>query len=389
MKKLEVIILCTFLSISAFSQGIEFFRGDWKDALAQAKEEEKLLFVDCYTTWCGPCKKMSSTVFNQPEVGTFYNENFVNIKLNMEKENGQSFGLKYPVSAYPTMFFISGDGDVVHKIKGFRPPPTFLSEGETAVKKYDRSGDYAELYENGDRSYEMVSKYVEALNKVGKPSMKIANDYINSTPDISDKEMALFLYTASIESDSRIYEKMVLQKDIILAEVGSESWDQKVLEACRQTVNNAIEYEYYDLIEEASTKVKDQLGKKVAKRFECESCIAYHKSAGDYDAYLEYMEKFINKFSKDDVVGLKWSVQELVNNFREQSENKKLALKAAKRIVKIEDTPENHIQYARVLDLNNQQNKAVEVLEKEREKAEKEGKPTSLYDRLLKKIKTS
>ena len=100
----------------SIAQGISFYQGTWEEALEQAKQEEKLLFVDAYTTWCGPCKKMSSTVFPQQEVGDYYNENFISIKLDMEKENGMRFGLKYPVSAYPTMFYIAGDGEVVHVV---------------------------------------------------------------------------------------------------------------------------------------------------------------------------------------------------------------------------------------------------------------------------------
>jgi len=389
IKRSLIILLCGFLSTFSIGQGMEFYEGKWEDALATAKESGKLMFVDCYTTWCGPCKKMSKQTFKDPSVGDYFNANFINIKLDMEKENGMRFGMKYPVSAYPTMFFIDGNGEVVHKIKGFKTAEPFLAEGNKAVKKYDRSGKFAEQYEAGDRSYDLMMEYVGALVQAEKPSMKIANDYIKSKPEISEAQMAMFLFTAATEADSKIFETMVGQKELIINQVGEQKWEDKILLACRKTVDNAVEYEYYDLIEEASDKIKDQLGKKTAKKFKCESCIAYFKSTGDFEGYFKYMEDYVGKVSKDDLDGLKWSLNDLMTSFREKKENKKLAQKAAERIVKLEDNTENQVNLARVLAVNGNQKKALEVLEKEKTKVTNEGKSTRNLDRIIKKIKAS
>lgn len=53
---LNIILLCSF-SLSVCAQGITFREGSWKEILAMAKKENKLVFVDNYTSWCGPCKK--------------------------------------------------------------------------------------------------------------------------------------------------------------------------------------------------------------------------------------------------------------------------------------------------------------------------------------------
>ena len=70
------------------AEGIVFFKGTWQQALEQARKENKLIFMDCYTSWCGPCKMLAKEVFTDPEVAAFFNEKFVNVKVDMEKGEG-------------------------------------------------------------------------------------------------------------------------------------------------------------------------------------------------------------------------------------------------------------------------------------------------------------
>ena len=121
-------ILLAFLlqNNSVNAQGIEFFHGTWEEALAEAKAKDKVIFIDAYTTWCGPCKMMAKNVFTDIEVGTFFNQNFINVKLDMEKELGLSLKSKLNVRVYPTLLFIDGSENVVHKAVGALPKPEFL-----------------------------------------------------------------------------------------------------------------------------------------------------------------------------------------------------------------------------------------------------------------------
>ena len=96
--KLLIIVLLasiTFgLSLTAFTtkkkadKGIEFYEGNFNDALAKAKYENKIIFMDAYASWCGPCKKMAANVFTDEKAGEYFNANFVNLKMDMEKGKG-------------------------------------------------------------------------------------------------------------------------------------------------------------------------------------------------------------------------------------------------------------------------------------------------------------
>lgn len=101
------------------SSGINFFHGTWEEALAKAKEEDKLIFLDAYATWCGPCKRMAKNVFPQAELSTVFNENFINYKMDMEKGVGPALAKKLKLEAYPTLYFLDANTDLVSKSIGY------------------------------------------------------------------------------------------------------------------------------------------------------------------------------------------------------------------------------------------------------------------------------
>jgi thiol:disulfide interchange protein len=116
-----VLALLSFLSLMgtrAMGQGIEFFHGTWAEALAKSRAEGKPIFVDAYTDWCGPCKWMSANIFTKPEVGAYFNSNFINVKLDMEKGEGPTFARNYKVMAYPTLLFMDSVGNVKLRQQG-------------------------------------------------------------------------------------------------------------------------------------------------------------------------------------------------------------------------------------------------------------------------------
>jgi thiol:disulfide interchange protein len=122
----------------ADSKGINFFQGTWNEALAAAKKEKKLIFVDAYAVWCGPCKFMSNNVFPDAAVGEYFNKNFISYKFDMEKGEGPEFSNKYKVTAYPTLLFINAAGEVVYREMGARDANGFIKLGESALAAFKK-----------------------------------------------------------------------------------------------------------------------------------------------------------------------------------------------------------------------------------------------------------
>lgn len=115
--------------------GINFKTMSFADALKLAKKENKIIFIDAYTSWCGPCKMMSARTFTDANVGQYFNDKFINLKVEMEKDaDGPEIARRYKIQAYPTLLFINGDGKLVHSILGFRDASAFLAETQAGLK---------------------------------------------------------------------------------------------------------------------------------------------------------------------------------------------------------------------------------------------------------------
>ena len=193
-----VLALAIIISVDAQSDGIEFANYNWEMALKEAKEQDKLIFVDCYTSWCGPCKWMASEVFPQKAVGDFYNENFVNVKLDMEKGEGILFAKAYGIRAYPTLMFIDANGNMVHKGLGGRDADQFLALGESATDENMQLGSLQMKYEKEEKSPELLKNYTLALKEAGdNTSGEMAMEYLKGQTDWKTSENLDFIMTVA------------------------------------------------------------------------------------------------------------------------------------------------------------------------------------------------
>ena len=122
---LFIAILSVFVMTSVMKngdeKGIKFDHMTLAEAKTEAIKTGKLIFIDCYTDWCGPCRRMAATSFKNEKVGNAFNGKFINLKIEMEKNpDGRGLAMKYRVNAYPTLLVINGEGKLVKKVIGMQ-----------------------------------------------------------------------------------------------------------------------------------------------------------------------------------------------------------------------------------------------------------------------------
>lgn len=171
MRRLTTIVFLLIQSITllAQDQGIAFFRGSWAEAVDKAREEHRLLFVDFFTEWCGPCYNMAHQVFTLSSVGDFYNSHFVNIQIDAEKGEGAELARKYAVRVFPTYIFVDPTTlSAVHRSSSRQDAAQFIRTGYSATKDSVRSFFLEKEYADGNRSRPLLINYILYENSIYK-----------------------------------------------------------------------------------------------------------------------------------------------------------------------------------------------------------------------------
>lgn len=131
--KITAALLLAFMSFGLFTssttakEGIKFYN-NLEEAKKVALEENKLIFLDAYASWCGPCKMMDRNVFKNAQVSEYYNSNYINVKIDFDKN--PKLRRHYKVRAYPTLLYLNADGTVKKMKVGYHDAPDFLKIGK-------------------------------------------------------------------------------------------------------------------------------------------------------------------------------------------------------------------------------------------------------------------
>lgn len=214
MKRLILILSFVMLTVvHAKTQGIEFHDNTpWADIVKMAEEQDKLIFIDCYTTWCGPCKILAREVFPQKKVGDYFNPNFICVKYDMEKGDGKMLNERYKdhIPGYPTLLFIDKNGNVKQQMAGFQEADVLIKNAQMALQGRDLFTLRKE-YESGNRDIHFLVDYMGSLEAAFlKDEAKIvADDYLkNHDPKELDRDevwQAFGKYVTDIHSPAFDY----------------------------------------------------------------------------------------------------------------------------------------------------------------------------------------
>jgi thiol-disulfide isomerase/thioredoxin len=408
MKKQVFILLSLIISLSVFSQGIEFQQGTWKDVLKKAQELNKPIFVDIYTTWCGPCKRMSADIFPLKEVGDVYNQRFVCFKIDAEKGEGIVLAKKYDVKFYPTYLFINPDESLIMKAIGSMPADEFIALTDKVKAELSDTktlADWNNEYELKKSDPVFLLAYMEKRMKIGLPNAAILDQYLSVLPS-SERATEKILEFYQIESrdikvNSLAYKNLDDNEAQIVAKTGnlihilrSYIIDNSFREACKMKDENILKVVVAE---------NNKLPKSVNSKSEEEFYMYYYKKINDIQNYTTFANSFCSKMmliTKDSVLKMdkksqskySQSLNEAAWTYFEKVTDAnalKNAVNWSKRTVELQPDNFSYLDtYANLLFKTGNKNKAIEQQTLAISLAQKSNEDTKELEETLQKMKS-
>lgn len=382
------------LSNQVISQNktIAFEHGTFKEIKEKALKENKLIFIDAYTTWCGPCKQMAKSVFTNDAVADYYNTNLVNAKIDMEKGEGLEIAKLYEVKCYPNLLFIDGNGNLVHRVAGSMSPKEFIALAEDAKNPEKRFSYYSKNYASNKTNSEFLVKYIEAREGTCLESDEIVKDYfsLQKESDLSNKANWEMMQTHTNSADAKEFAYLISNKEKFENLYSANEVNKKIDDVNRNTLFSIIRTTPFDDKKYNDTKAKiTVLNQPNTKLILFESDLKLAQKKGDWISYAKLATENVDLFYLNDaniLNSISWTFYESVND-------KEALLKAeawAKKACELESTYPNLDTYAAVLYKTGKKDLALETANKAIELAKKEKYSPSDYQGttdLIKKIK--
>jgi thioredoxin-related protein len=190
LKQLSIAGIFCMMAFSTLAQkGMTFETGTFADIKAKAKRENKLIFMDCYTTWCGPCKTMARETFTQQEVGNYFNPRFVNAKFDMEEDgDGTQISREYEIMCYPNLLVLDADGNLLHRASGYKDAEEFIEFAKTAQDPSKRFMAVKADYEQNKNNKEKTLQYLTYLGGTCLSTEDVAKNYLSMLTESDYKD---------------------------------------------------------------------------------------------------------------------------------------------------------------------------------------------------------
>lgn len=296
MKKVLKVIFFSLSLSSVNAQEINFEKGSWQQTLAKAKAQNKPIFIDFFTTWCGPCKLLEQKVYSKPEVIQKMNTNFINFKIDAEKGEGPDLARKFEVSAYPFLVWADKNQNVLLTDAGYMPVNEFMKSVDNALNQYreGRLEDYETQYRAGKREPNFLADFINKRHAMVMDNRELVEQYLLAVPVTeytSERTIKIIAQNTFTLSGKAIE---LLQNQSAFKKYGISTLET-VAATMMEYFRNALRTKNLDLLERlASLNLK--LNPVEAGRQNERYRMEFYKSTNNTPKYLETAQTLADKY---------------------------------------------------------------------------------------------
>ncbi len=381
------LMLAAGLCLNAQNRSIRFEEGSWRDILAKSAAEKKPVFLDAYTSWCGPCKWMSKNIFTNDTVADYYNGNFICAKIDMEKGEGVEIAKKYDVRAYPTLLFIGQNGEVLHRLCGSREAAVFVQDGKNAFDNSLNYAGYRKKFEGGNMDPSFLGGYISYLSNACMPCDDILNAYFRTQKPEALTSRAnwemIKSFSRRVESPEFIYLETHLNDFSAL--YTRDSVGEKITDVYYDNMMTALHKKdsasYFHFREKLRSS-----GLQQAEKTMLYADMSYFSANGQWNKYAGAAELYIAKYGMNEwqlLNGVAWNFYEHL----EDNTNLQKAMRWVNKSIQLSDNYFNNDTRASLLYKLGRKDEAMKAAEAAIALAKKSGDDYKSTEDLLAKIR--
>jgi thiol-disulfide isomerase/thioredoxin len=330
----------------------------WQQIKETSKRENKYIFLDCYATWCGPCKLMDQQIYTNDTVGDFFNDRFISVRVQMDKTRRDNewvkqwyadaivFRKEYRIEGYPSCIYLSPQGDILHKVLGYRTVNEIIADAKSATmpgKVYeDTYAEYDRLvadYRNGIKHFDSMVYMSKTAFKLQEDSLakQLLDEHTDYVMHLKPKERYTkenieFWASFILNSSKKRFRFFYKDRNKIDRVMNARGYAQSVVD---KTIQNEIVVPFY-LTQPGGSAMKEQMSlldprktievdtteanwkslnimimkkfnPKDAKRNTLNARIKWYEKHKNYTAYTKYsliqLKKYTSDFSKETISG--------------------------------------------------------------------------------------
>ncbi|OQP59111.1 hypothetical protein A3860_38750 [Niastella vici] len=297
--------------------GIQWVSGlTWNQIIKQAHDQNKYIFMDCFATWCRPCKVMDKQVYPNDTVGQLMKSGFICVRMQMDSTKNddeetkkwysvvKTFEKEYSVNAMPTFLIFAPNGKIVHKDVGGKNVKQFIALIEDATDTTKQYYRLVEQYNKSKLKYAQMPALAQMARSVGEKelSIRIMRTYMTEYLDKDQqnyfrKENQRFICDFSSEilrSDDKLFLLYLQQSKKMDSLFGKPGYSQQIVDyvITKEEIIpaiNGIKSDNELVWQKISDQIQVKYSRNYAERTVLNERINFYKSRKDWQNYAKYL----------------------------------------------------------------------------------------------------